>query len=511
MISNSNAGGALARSAAVLMALLSIVLGACAGAAVPAGRLSRDLVVADEDAFAAELLIASPTPTFALPDPDDEDPIHDCALEVPLCRIGVSVEEVGGQSYVAVEVAIQPNQLHPGGVNQVSLVANVEVAQAGQSVGVIEHEGTFITTADQGIHITSAEGTPIVQMIFEELPEGYELSFAGPGRAGELSFSYEESSMMVHNASGDAVAGVQPKDGGVAITDPEGTPLAHISTGEGAGQVLIEDLSGGAGVPIGLVASVAESEGALILSDGQGNPILAAYEQAGLVVIAITPFGNPIAAFGSGQAWAEGVSLISPKIEPIEANSLAGFGTFGLFDSGGEISAFLSLQENGRVVISGPDGAPVAGVNPKDGGAQEAGVDPKDGGAQVAGIDPKDNGRPVGEEVADSAPLLMLTALIPMPAGLSGEFDLAGGVALYATDAFGERSEYGEMALEFKGLEIKTQEQPGKPSGGKPVPSPTSAKGAGGKATQPPTRAVPTATPVPTISGGKATATPGGK
>ena len=40
------------------------------------------------------VLIASPTPTFVLPDDGDEDPIVDCRLDDPICLINTSIERV---------------------------------------------------------------------------------------------------------------------------------------------------------------------------------------------------------------------------------------------------------------------------------------------------------------------------------------------------------------------------------------------------------------------------------
>ena len=72
----------------MFVALGSLIFSGC----VP----GNPTVAIDPDAPNFRDPLPSPTPTFSAPDPDDKDPIADCALDAPICQVGFGLQDLVG-------------------------------------------------------------------------------------------------------------------------------------------------------------------------------------------------------------------------------------------------------------------------------------------------------------------------------------------------------------------------------------------------------------------------------
>ncbi len=130
-------------------------------------------VTLDDDAPAFIDPLPSPTPTWVVPDPDDENQIADCALEAPLCVIDVAVVEVAGNAYLGVDLRVVPipGKWQPGGADNVLLDVNVSVQRDGETVAKINVEGHSVAVAPAkgGIILTQDDGEPLLSINSSEL------------------------------------------------------------------------------------------------------------------------------------------------------------------------------------------------------------------------------------------------------------------------------------------------------------------------------------------------------
>jgi len=113
-------------------------------------------------------LLITPTPTFELPGPDDEDPIADCLLDKPLCVVKTSVEGLTGRPYLATSLAIDLKQeLFKGTDRKLALDASVAIVHEGAGVGNVEvKDHTIAIASPEGI-LTLTKTNDLFTKIFE--------------------------------------------------------------------------------------------------------------------------------------------------------------------------------------------------------------------------------------------------------------------------------------------------------------------------------------------------------
>ncbi|MFV2045058.1 MAG: hypothetical protein ACC700_17705, partial [Anaerolineales bacterium] len=281
-----------------------LILGACAPGAPTAAI--------DENAPDFIDPLPSPTPTWALPDPDDEDPIVDCALEAPLCVIDIGVVEVAGEAYLGVELQAPPvpDEFQPSGVGNVLLDVNVAVQRDGNTVGEINVEGYSVAIAppDGSIILTRSNGAPLLRIFSSE--QGVMLADPLPSPEVSILYLSDSGDLLLIDAQGNPLATIFDGDAGVLLADPRPSPGNPVSFDPTANGYLILSAKDESLLLVDL------SDDAVWLLDSMGNYVAGLGLENGLVVIA-APQGDPVAIVHPELRQGEGELIRITRLIPI--------------------------------------------------------------------------------------------------------------------------------------------------------------------------------------------------
>ncbi len=384
---------------AFLLGLTSVfILTSCAGST---GLLSG-----------SELLI-TPTPTFELPGPDDEDPIVDCLLDSPLCIVETSVEGIEGRPYLAASLAIDLENTpfsEPG--EELVLDADVAVTE-GTDVSIItEVRGHTIVMAFPELDITippdlwgfpdgvvfgscddsswtydpnywlyCSDQTPDDDIwFFDEcywlgLPCPDDQVPGFPGEHPTYSFDFDTGDILIYYIEADILIRVN------------NTSQQLIINGDGLGDSK-------SFWEIDFDSPDLESPG-VVLNDGDGNPVARLVSSDGVLAV-FEPNGPPIANVG----------LISPNY-------------IAFTDSDGNPVTSLSLQDGQVFINKGLGGEAIAIIAPIKAG--------------------------VGE--VEEGKAILLTTFIPLSGWVNEVVDLSGSVEVYIKDTAGVRHDLDKVTV----------------------------------------------------------------
>ncbi|MFV2045061.1 MAG: hypothetical protein ACC700_17720, partial [Anaerolineales bacterium] len=285
-------------------ATAGLILGACAPGAPTAAI--------DEAAPAQIDPLPSPTPTWALPDLDDEDPIVNCALEAPLCVIDIAVVEVAGEAYLGVELQALPvpDKFQPSGTDNVLLDVNVAVQRAGNTVGEINVEGYSVAIAppEGSIILTQSDGAPLLRIDSSGL--GVMLADPRPSPRVSILYVIDAGDLLLIDAQGNALATIYDGDAGVLLADPRPSPGNPVSINPSADGYLILNAKDESLVLVDL------SDDTVWLLDSMGNSVAGLGLVNGLVVIA-APQGDPVAILHLEPGRGEGELIRITRLIPI--------------------------------------------------------------------------------------------------------------------------------------------------------------------------------------------------
>jgi hypothetical protein len=323
------------REILLLVIVASLALWGCAPGA-PTAAL-------DEDAPAFIDPLPSPTPTWAAPDPDDEDPIVDCALDAPLCVIDVSLVDLAGEAYLGVELQVVPipGRWQPEGVDNVLLDVNVSMQRDGETVAEINVEGhsVAVVPAEGSIILTQEDGAPLLSIASSELG----VLMAVPSPSPSLAAAYDPSTqeLLLLDAEGNPIATISAGGLGVLLADPRPAPTYHVSSDPTVGGFLILNEEE---EPLVLVDA---SNATVWFLEPSGDRVVGLIMLNGLVVIA-APGVGPVGLispsyYPAADADHGGRSLRITMLIPLEGVS------DGTYDLAGTISLFGETSTGERV------------------------------------------------------------------------------------------------------------------------------------------------------------------
>jgi hypothetical protein len=327
--------------------------------------------------------IASPTPTFALPDPDDEDPIANCVLDEPICVIGTGIESIDGAVYMGTRVSIElSNETFKGTEKELVLDTKATIFQEGEVVGDIEVKDRSIAqgSPDVDLILTDPAGEPKVNVV--AAVDGYVFQVPRPQ-------PYCPQPPCPQPPQSPAFS-FDPATGDILIHSGGGIPLArvpvHTQTGELGNypeNVMI--------IEIGDSSQTNTENDKIILYDQRGSQAVMVESRDGVLFV-FEPNGSQVA-------------LISPKTKPV-GNVLH------FLDSTGSPETALSYHEDGIFVDMGLGGHSLVVIAHMLGGS---------------GTDFK----------VEEGESIILTALVPVPGKFSGKVDLNGSVEIRTKDIHG--------------------------------------------------------------------------
>ena len=345
------------REITLLVIVASLALWSCAPG-VPT-------VALDEDAQAFIDPLPSPTPTWTVPGPDDEDPIVDCALDAPLCVIDVAVVDVAGEAYLGVDLQVVPipGKWQPDGVDNVLLDVNVSMQRDGETVAEINVEGhsVAIAPAEGSIILTQEDGAPLLGIDSSEL--GVLLADPRPSPGFAAAYDPSTQELLLLDAEGNPIATISAGGLGVLLADPRPSPTYHVSSDPSVGGFLIlnsEEES---------LVSVDPSNATVWFLDPMGDRVAGLIMLNGLVVIAapgigpvglVSPNYYPVADTDHGEMGLR-ITMLIP-LEDVSDGTYDIVGTISLF---GETSAGERVEfGSSSVGLKDPEKSPVPSPTP---------------------------------------------------------------------------------------------------------------------------------------------------
>lgn len=473
--------------------------------------------------------IPSPTWTPSLPEPDD--PIADCDLQAPICQVGIGLQELGGDTFLGLDLQLRPPGAGPDSWQELGLDLEVAITRAGEQVERVEVQDHAIAVAGWGgeIQITRGDGTPAAGISSSEQgtifthPQGPAaasvavtgegqleiligsqggttlsmsatidgLLLADPrpspvfllipfpsdsGREGGLEEGPEPPGIILYDAGGTALASIDMQNLTVLLLDQDGKSVGLIDPRDDP--VVIRDAEGSP------VAAIDPKDQGLTIRDAQGNPVAAVDPKDNGLTIRVAQ-GNPVAAIdpkdtgltisdSQGNPLVEVTPTAITEVFGGEGDEPGGQGGISIIylDPQGEPTAGLGLVD-GLVVIASPGVGPLALIDPR--------VDP------AATVDPKDTG-------------VRMTLLFPVPDFNGRMVDLAGSVGLFSRNSPGETQDHGRTVVNLKGVTAQQPEPKGTPAAAKATPTAESLRATATSAPKDPTATSTTAAPKPTAT-----------
>ena len=475
--SNSTIAKSMALTTALVFLITTPILSSCVE--MPA----EVAITVREDGIE---LIPSPTPTFILPGPDDEDPIADCVLDEPVCLVNTAIEHIDDTPYLTVDIAVDSNnERFKGTDEELVLDGKVTIVREGADAGKVEVQDRTIAevSPDVGLILTNPEGEPLVNLVTTV-----------DGFLFYCNLNLEPRCPQPQNPA----FSFDPVTGDIIILNNEGIPVGEIDFSFPPDVVFGNGSDNQWPNWMWLFGNNADDEWPNWGDDTWPNWgwafSFADIEDSGVVLS--DPAGIPVATLGSS----DGVLFVfEPNGLPVATIGPNANGSnqpvVNFINPDGNLSASLSPQEGGVLIDMGLGGSSVAIIAPI-----------KDGVAKVV------EGESVYGKVEEGESIV-LRILVPLPEGLSGKVELAGSLEISTKDANGVQQKLNTTEVKIDVENFQPEKVVQKTDQATPVPtqSPT-------KQTPVPTEAPPKAaptkaptrpTPTPEDSKVKPTPTPG--
>jgi hypothetical protein len=450
--SNSPFTKSVTPTAALFFLIAAFILSGCAQ---PPAEVT---IAVQEDGIE---LIASPTPTFELPGPDDEDPIVDCVLDAPICLVNTAIEHIGEAPFLTVDIAIDPsNESFKGTDEELVLEGKVSIVQEGTHAGDVEVQDHTIAEAspDVGLILTNPEGEPLVNLI--TTVDGY--------------LFYCNHNLVPRCPQQTPIFSFDPATGDIIILNNEGIPVGEVEYSFPPGVVFGNGSDDAWPNWIWVFGNNTDDEWPNWGDDTWPNWgwafSFADIEDSGVVLS--DPAGNPVATLGSSDG---ALFVFEPNGSPVailEHKPDPAVSSIRFTDSSGEPMVALSLQE-GKVVMAEEGGGPLMTL-----------VIGEEGAGKVE----------EGESV-------LMRILVPLPEELSGRVEIAGTIEVSTINASGVQQKLNSTLVTIEVEDIQAEKAVQKVDRATPVPTQTAPK-----QTPVPTEAPPKA--APTKAPTRPTATP---
>lgn len=288
--------------------------------------------------------LPSSTPTWALPDPDDEDPVADCSLETPICQVGVGIEKIAGATYLGVDLRVVPipGKWQPGETKTFFLTGEIDLLHEGKAEGPIKlgERSVGFAAPERGFILTQEDGAPLLHIDSSELG----VLLADPRPSPSLAAAYDPSTqeLLLLDAEGNPIATISAGGIGVLLADPRPSPSYHFSSDPTAGGFLILNAEE---EPL---VSVDPSNATVWFLDPMGDRVAGLVMLNELVVIA-APQGGPVAIVHPGPGGGDGDYVWITRLIPLSLDLQ------GEFDLSGSLE-LLAVDEYGERTVLGRSG-----------------------------------------------------------------------------------------------------------------------------------------------------------